>query len=108
MPMPKPDPVTFKSNVKDGASNVKINTLVTVKSDWGTLTKVKLSYANTDRQGRRQHGTVAGKISKDRTSWTANDRLEPGAAYELISVGRNWVNQPNTNTSTFRTQKLTL
>jgi lipoprotein-anchoring transpeptidase ErfK/SrfK len=108
MPMPKPDPVTFKSNVKDGASNVKINTLVTVKSHWGTLTKVKLSYANTDRQGRRQHGTVAGKISKDRTSWTANDRLEPGAAYELISVGRNWVNQPNTNTSTFRTQKLTL
>ncbi len=61
MPMPKPDPVTFKSNVKDGASNVKINTLVTVKSDWGTLTKVKLSYANTDRQGRKQQGTVAGK-----------------------------------------------
>ena len=107
-PMPKPDPVTFKSNVKNGASNVKVNTLVTVQSDWGTLTKVKLSYINTDRQGRKQRGTVAGKISKDRTSWTASDRLEPGAAYELISVGRNWVKQPKTNTSTFRTQKLPL
>jgi lipoprotein-anchoring transpeptidase ErfK/SrfK len=108
LPMPKPDPVTFKSNVKNGASNVKINTLVTVKTDWGTLTKVKLSYTNTDRQGRKQQGTVGGKISKDRTSWTASDRLEPGAAYKLISLGRNWVNQPKTNTSTFRTQKLTL
>jgi lipoprotein-anchoring transpeptidase ErfK/SrfK len=108
LPVSKPDPVTFKSNVKNGASNVKINTLVTVKSDWGTLTKVKLSYTNTDRQGRKQQGTVGGKISKDRTSWTASDRLEPGAAYKLTSLGRNWVNQPKTNTSTFRTQKLTL
>ena len=108
LPVSKPDPVTFKSNVKNGASNVKINTLVTVKSDWGTLTKVKLSYTNTDRQGRKQQGTVGGKISKDRTSWTASDRLEPGAAYKLTSLGRNWVNQPKTNISTFRTQKLTL
>ena len=108
LPVSKPDPVTFKSNVKNGASNVKINTLVTVKTDWGTLTKVKLSYTNTDRQGRKQQGTVGGKISKDRTSWTASDRLEPGAAYKLTSLGRNWVNQPKTNTSTFRTQKLTL
>jgi lipoprotein-anchoring transpeptidase ErfK/SrfK len=108
LPMQKPDPVTFKSNVKNGASNVKINTLVTVKTNWGTLTKVKLSYTNTDRQGRKQQGTVAGKISKDRTSWTASGRLEPGAAYKLISLGKNWVNQPKTNTSTFRTQELTL
>ena len=107
-PMPKPDPVMFKSNVNKGSSNVKVDTLVTVKTNWGTLTKVKLSYTNTDRQGRKQHGTVPGKISKDRTQWTASDRLEPGAAYKLISVGKNWVNQPKTNTSSFRTQNLTL
>jgi lipoprotein-anchoring transpeptidase ErfK/SrfK len=107
-PMPKPDPVTFKSNVKKGSSNVKVDTVVTVKTNWGTLTKVKLSYTKTDRHGRKQHGTVPGKISKDRTQWTASDRLEPGAAYKLISVGKNWVNQPKTNTSSFRTQNLTL
>jgi lipoprotein-anchoring transpeptidase ErfK/SrfK len=106
--MPKPDPVTFKSNVKDGASNVKVDTLVTVSADWGTVTKVKLSYTNKDPQGRTKHGTLSGKISKDRTTWTASDRLEPGAAYKLISVGKNWVNQSKTDTSTFRTQKLTL
>ena len=106
--MPKPDPVTFKSNVKNGASNVKVDTLTTVNADWGTLTKVKLSYTNTDRQGRKQRGTVAGKLSKDRTTWTATDRLEPGAAYKLISTGKNWVNEPKSKTSTFRTQDLSL
>ncbi|HET9301873.1 MAG TPA: Ig-like domain-containing protein, partial [Propionibacteriaceae bacterium] len=107
-PMPTPDPVTFKSNVKNGATNVKVDTLVTVSADWGTLTKVKLSYTNKDRKGRTQHGTVSGKISEDRTKWTANERLEPAAVYKLISLGKNWVNQPNTSQTTFRTRKLTL
>jgi len=106
--LPKPDPVTFKSNVRDGASNVKVNTLITVSADWGTLTKVKLTYTYKDRQGRTQQGTVAGKISNDHTRWTAGDRLEPAAAYKLILVGKNHVNQPNTDTTTFRTQNLTL
>jgi lipoprotein-anchoring transpeptidase ErfK/SrfK len=107
-PAEKPNPVTFKPNVKDGTSNVKVDTLITVSADWGTLTKVKLTYTNKDRQGRTQHGTVAGKISQDHTQWTASGRLEPAAAYKLTSVGKNHVNQPNTDTTTFRTQKLRL
>src|SRR5215218_11457870 len=99
-----PDPVSLKANVKNGASKVKVDTLVTVSASLGTLTKVKLSYTNKDRQGRTQRGTVAGKINKDRTRWTASDRLEPAAAYKLISVGRNQANQPSTVTTTFRTQ----
>ena len=107
-PLAKPNPVTFKPNVKDGAGNIKVDTLITVSANWGTLTKVKLSYTNKDRQGRTQHGTVAGKISEDHTRWTASGRLEPSAAYKLISVGKNHVNQSNTDTTTFRTQNLTL
>jgi lipoprotein-anchoring transpeptidase ErfK/SrfK len=107
-PLPTPDPVSFKSNVKDGAANVKVDTLVSVSSDWGTLTKVKLTYTGKDRQGRTERGTIAGKIGKDRTKWTAAERLEPAATYKLISVGKNWVNQPKTDTTTFRTNKLTL
>jgi len=107
-PLPAPDPVSFKSNVKDGAANVKVDTLVSVSSDWGTLTKVKLTYAGKDRQGRTERGTIAGKIGKDRTKWTAAERLEPAATYKLISVGKNWVNQPKTDTTTFRTKELTL
>jgi lipoprotein-anchoring transpeptidase ErfK/SrfK len=103
-----PNPVSLKANVKNGASKVKVDTLVTVSASWGTLTKVKLSYTNEDRQGRTQRGTVAGKINKDRTRWTASDRLEPAATYKLTSVGTNTANQPSTVTTTFRTQNLTL
>jgi lipoprotein-anchoring transpeptidase ErfK/SrfK len=107
-PTPTPDPVTFKANVKDGAANVKVDTLVSVSASSGTLTKVKLTYTNKDRYGRTQHGTVAGQISKDHARWTASDRLEPAAAYKLISTGKNLASQSNTDTTTFRTQRLTL
>ena len=43
----------------------------------GELTKVKLAYTYTDRQGQREKGTVRGALSKDRATWTAGDRLEP-------------------------------
>jgi lipoprotein-anchoring transpeptidase ErfK/SrfK len=107
-PTPTPDPVAFKANVKNGAKNVKVDTLVTVSASLGTLTKVKLTYTDKDRQGRTHRGTVSGKINKDRTKWTASDRLEPAASYKLITTGKNAVNQSNTDTTTFRTHKLTL
>jgi lipoprotein-anchoring transpeptidase ErfK/SrfK len=107
-PTPMPDPVSFRPNVKNGAADVKVDTLVNVSASAGTLTNVKLTYTNKDRQGRTQHGTVSGKINKDHTKWTANGRLEPSASYKLLSIGKNTVNQSKTDTTTFRTQKLTL
>jgi lipoprotein-anchoring transpeptidase ErfK/SrfK len=108
VPTPTPDPVLLKPNVKDGATNIKVDTVVSVKASSGTLTKVKLSYTNITRQGRKHQGTVAGKISKDRTIWTAGDRLEPATAYKLISTGKNTVNDSKTTTTTFRTHNLPL
>jgi lipoprotein-anchoring transpeptidase ErfK/SrfK len=107
-PTPTPDPVALKSNVRNGAREVKVDTVVAVSASSGTLTKVKLTYTNKDRRGRTQHGVVAGKINKDRTKWTAGDRLEPATKYQLISVGKNEANQPKTTTTTFRTHNLTL
>ncbi len=108
VPTPTPDPVVLKPNVKNGATNIQVNTVVSVKAGSGTLTRVKLSYTNTDRRGRRQQGTVGGSVSKDHTTWTANDRLEPATAYKLISTGKNTVSQSKTTTTTFRTHNLTL
>jgi lipoprotein-anchoring transpeptidase ErfK/SrfK len=107
-PAPTPDPVSFTSNVKDGAANVKVDTLVSVSTSAGTLTKVKLTYTDKDRQGHTRHGTVSGKINKDHTKWIANGRLEPSASYKLVSIGKNTVNLSKTDTTTFRTQKLPL
>jgi lipoprotein-anchoring transpeptidase ErfK/SrfK len=107
-PTPTPDPVSFKPNVKNGATGVKVDTLVTVAASAGTLTKVKLSYTNKDRQGRTQHGTVSGALSKDRTKWTAKGLLEPATAYKLTSAGKNTVNQAQSVATSFRTENLGL
>jgi len=72
------------------------------------LTTVKLSYTNKDKRGRTQRGTVSGTMSKDRTTWTANERLDPATAYKLTSAGKNTVNQAKTVATSFRTQNLTL
>ena len=105
---PTPDPVTFEPNVKNGATGVKVDTLISISASAGILTKVKLSYANKDNRGRTQRGTVSGTMSKDRTKWTANERLDPATAYKLISAGKNTVNQVKTVATSFRTQNLTL
>ena len=105
---PPPQPVKLASNVKNGASTVKVDKLVSVSASAGTVTKVKLTYTNKDRYGRTHHGTVSGKINKGHTQWVANGRLEPAAAYKLTSIGKNVVNQTNTVTTRFRTENLTL
>jgi lipoprotein-anchoring transpeptidase ErfK/SrfK len=105
---PPPEPVKLSPNVKNGASKVKVDKLVSVAASAGTVTKVKLTYSNKDRRGHTQHGTVSGKINKGHTQWLANGRLEPAATYKLTSIGKNTVNQTTTVTTTFHTENLTL
>ncbi len=107
-PTPTIDPVRLDSNVKDGAKKVTVDTIVKVKAGNGTLTKVKLAYKYTGRDGSTKKGTVAGKVSKDKTAWAASDRLEPSAKYTLTMTGRNRTAQAATATTRFTTQQLTL
>ena len=79
----------------------RCNQAFTVAATAGTLTKVKLSYTNKDRQGRAQHGVVSGTMSKDRLKWTANARLDPATAYKLTSAGKNTVNQAQSVATSF-------
>ena len=74
---PTPDPVVLTANVEDGARKVTVDTLVKVKAKAGTLTKVKLTYRYTDRQGRDTKGSVAGALSKDQDHL---DRHRPAGA----------------------------
>ena len=105
---PPPDPVNLTANVADGAGKVTVDTLVKAKAATGTLTKVTLSFSYTDRDGDPVKGTVPGKVSKDRATWTAADRLEPAATYRLSMTGKNPEGQSRTATHTFTTHKLTL
>ncbi len=105
---PQTPPVAFTSNVKDGASKVEVDTLVSVKVSEGKLSKVTLSYAYTDRKGKKQKGNVDGALSKDKVSWKATERLEPSASYKLSMAGKNSADQSTTQASSFKTEALSL
>jgi lipoprotein-anchoring transpeptidase ErfK/SrfK len=105
---PTPDPVTFAPNVKDGAENVKVSTVIGLKAANGTVGAVKLTYKGTDAKGKAIKGEVDGTLAKDKTGWTAAERLEPGATYTLTASGKNSQGSPNTTKTRFKTQALTL
>jgi lipoprotein-anchoring transpeptidase ErfK/SrfK len=105
---PTPDPVALTANVKNGAKNVKVSTVVAVKADNGTLGSVKLSYRGKDSKGRAIKGTIDGVLAKDKTGWTAGERLEPSATYTLTIRGKNPEGETATTKTTFATQKLSL
>lgn len=105
---PTPDPVTFTPNVKNGAKNVKVSTVVAVKAANGTVGSVKLTYQGTDAKGKAIKGAVTGAVAKDKVGWTAGERLEPGSTYTLTVSGTNPQGAATTTKTTFTTQALTL
>jgi lipoprotein-anchoring transpeptidase ErfK/SrfK len=105
---PKPAAVSFRSNVKNGASKVGVDTLVKVSASAGTVSKVKLSYTGKNSKGKTAKGTVHGALSKDHKSWAATERLEPGTSYRLAMSGKNAASQASNATTSFRTKNLSL
>lgn len=105
---PPPAPVALAANVADGAEKVTLDTLVRVTAKAGSLTKVRVAYRYADRNGRTVKGDLAGALSKDRTSWTAAERLEPAATYAVSMDGRNATGQAGSAASTFTTENLGL
>jgi lipoprotein-anchoring transpeptidase ErfK/SrfK len=102
------NPVVLTSNIKDGATGVEVDTLVSVKANSGTLTRVTLRFSGFDRRGRPVKGQVSGALGEDRTSWSATERLDPGTSYSLAMEGKNAQNQVTKTSTSFRTHNLTL
>jgi lipoprotein-anchoring transpeptidase ErfK/SrfK len=107
-PTPTPEPVVLAANVADKATQVTVDTLLKVTAQGGTLTKVKVDYRYTERNGTTAKGTLAGALSKDKASWTAAERLDPAATYAISMTGQNAAGQSRTTTSSFTTHRLTL
>lgn len=105
---PTAQPVSLTSNVKDKADKVKVDTLVAVKASAGTVSKVTVAYSYTDRKGKKQKGNLDGEMAKDKSSWKATERLEPAASYKVTMVGKNADGQSTTESSSFKTQNLSL
>ena len=79
--------------------DVPVSTLVEVAADNGTLEKVRLVTGN---------GRVDGAVSKDGSTWTAGERLEPGTTYRLTGVAADDAGLKRSMERTFRTVPLTL
>lgn len=104
----QPGSVSLTSSVKDGATGVKVDTLVSVKASAGSVTAVAMTYKGIDGRGKAVAGTVGGTVAKDGTAWTAGDRLEPSSTYTLSMTGKNSANVSTTTTTTFKTAAVSL
>src|SRR4051812_5378707 len=66
---PKIPQATVRTNVAKGASAVPVDHRVTVTAHNGTLNSVSVS---------SKSGSITGKMTGDKRSWTAGALLEPG------------------------------
>lgn len=98
---PTPDATPFRvtSSVQRGASDVPVDTELTVTASSGTISSV---------QATSPAGNIAGKVSPDGTSWRATARLEPGTTYVVKASGQSAAGDQATRRLSFSTQSLTL
>jgi lipoprotein-anchoring transpeptidase ErfK/SrfK len=94
--VPKP---ALRTNVPKGATSVPVDHRVTVTAQHGTLTSVSVS---------SKSGSISGKMTDDKRSWTAGALLEPGTVYTVVSTAAGQDGKAVTRTSHFRTQPLSL
>lgn len=94
-----PAPLRVSTNIADRARDVPVSTTVRVTAAGGTLTSVTV---------RADGSELTGELSTDRTTWIAEDLLEPGARYAVTSVAERSDGRVRRTRSHFSTQDLTL
>lgn len=105
---PKADPVEFTPSAEDGSEKVKVDEIIEVETAKGTLSSVKVTGKGTDAKGKSFKDKIPGKVSKDKASWRASTRLEPGATYTVSMTGQNAEGDATSSKTTFSTQSLKL
>lgn len=105
---PQAEPVALTPSPGDASEKVKVDEIVEVSAAHGTLASVRVSGKGTDAKGKSFKDQIPGKLSKDKTSWKASTRLEPGASYTVKMEGENAEGESTSTSSTFSTQSLKL
>jgi lipoprotein-anchoring transpeptidase ErfK/SrfK len=101
------NPFQLTANVDDGATDVKVNKVLKVAADHGTLSKVTVTGRVTDH-GQAKKISVPGDLTSDKTGWVASELLEPSGDYTVRMTGTGDQGEQQTFTSTFSTQDLSL
>ena len=90
-------PLKISSNV--ARDDVRVDREVQLSATGGQLTSVKVT---------SPVGPLAGKLSKDKQSWVASGRLEPGVTYQIRYTGERSDGEKVVKNQRFRTEDLTL
>lgn len=101
-PTPEPFAASLASPSTSGRA-VPVDTRVVVRADSGTLDEVAV-YAG--KQSRKT--TISGTLREDGSSWRADELLEPGEKYTVVSRGTGESGKARSVRSSFRTQDLSL
>lgn len=96
---PTKSEATVALNVEDARGPVTVDEALEVAADNGSLEKVEV------RTGAE---TLRGKLSEDKTTWSATERLEPGLRYRVVAVAVDGEGLRTTKRSSFRTEALSL
>jgi lipoprotein-anchoring transpeptidase ErfK/SrfK len=96
-PAAEATPARLKLNVKRGATDVPVDTLVKVSAADGTLQNVTVTSSA---------GKVPGAI--EGAAWTAQERLEPGVTYTVKAAAESAEGETARWSSQFTTEALTL
>ena len=83
------------------AKTVPVDHRLELTAEDGTFEKVRVTFGPKDRR-------LAGELSDDETTWTAQQRLEPGARYRVRTVAVDADGLRKTTRETFRADPLTL
>ncbi|HEY1119390.1 MAG TPA: Ig-like domain-containing protein, partial [Acidimicrobiales bacterium] len=89
-------------NVRRGAQDVPVDTLLDVSAQDATIDSVSVSSAAPDVPD------VPGQVSDDGTSWEAQERLEPGVVYTVRTTAHDAEGDAVDSVARFRTQDLSL
>ncbi|WP_028645764.1 L,D-transpeptidase [Nocardioides sp. URHA0020] len=92
-------PVRLVANVQRGATDVPVDTALTLTARSGTIRSVEATSAS---------GSVAGKVAADGSGWKATGRLEPGASYVVRTTAVRDDGKQVVRTLRFATQALSL
>jgi lipoprotein-anchoring transpeptidase ErfK/SrfK len=96
---PAADVGAIASNVARGARGVPVDHRVEVTADHATLDSVTVS---------SKSGSVPGRMSSDKTTWTAGALLEPGTTYTVTTSATSDSGDPLNRVTRFSTAALTL
>jgi lipoprotein-anchoring transpeptidase ErfK/SrfK len=104
-PSDKPTPTRsgaeLTTNVSAHAHDVTVDTPVTVSVADGTLDKVEFTVQRKPQQ-------LPGTFNDDKTSWTADELLEPDTRYVVSGRATDAAGLPTKTRVPFRTERLTL